>query len=387
MRRTEEQLRVSQKMEAVGRLAGGIAHDFNNLLGVVKCNSDLAMTELEAGSPVYEDLRQISVAADRAAALTRKLLTFSRKEIPRFEVLKMAEVIDGAEKMLRRLIGEDIVLHVNKDPHLECVVADDGQIEQVLMNLAINARDAMPDGGVLTIESKNVELEGPQAEQEFNVKPGSYIYLGVRDSGCGMSEDIQTKIFEPFYTTKEAGKGTGLGLSTVYGIVTQYGGGISVRSAPGEGSAFEIVLPRVEGRREMPTSSLPVERVVPGTETVVVVEDEDALRRLICRILTERGYTVIEACHGVEALEKCGEHPGVIHMLLSDVVMPKMGGLELSEHMVAQYPGIKILFMSGYADNNLSLHGLSLSDVALIEKPFSARELELRVREVLDDVE
>jgi two-component system cell cycle sensor histidine kinase/response regulator CckA len=387
LRRAEEQLRVSQKMEAVGTLAGGIAHDFNNLLSVIRTNCDLILEYTNKDDETREDVQEIVQATKRATQLTRQLLTFSRKEIPKPEVLSLNGIIADTEKMLRRLITENIELTLQQDDKQEYIVADRGQIEQIIMNLVINARDAMPGGGKLFIETFSIELDEKYTGEQMEVKPGPYVVLSVIDSGCGMEEQTLSHIFEPFYTTKEIGKGTGLGLSTVYGIVKQLGGDISVRSRPGQGTTFRILLPRVKERTQYVTSSIPSSYVRPGTETILVVEDEEMLRRLVCRILRERGYDILEAAHGIEALEKCEMYEKPIHLLLTDIVMPNMGGIELSKYISTLYPGIKVLFMSGYTDYNVALHKLSSSDIHLIRKPFSARDLECELRRILDQTE
>lgn len=384
LRRAEEQLRVSQKMEAVGTLAGGIAHDFNNLLSVIRANCDLILEYIDKDNETIEDVQEILHATKRATQLTRQLLTFSRKEIPKPEVLNLNGIIADTEKMLRRLISENIELTLKQDDKHEYIVADRGQIEQVLMNLVINARDAMPGGGKLFIETFSIELDETYAGEQMEVTPGPYVVLSVIDTGCGMEDQTLSHIFEPFFTTKEIGKGTGLGLSTVYGIVKQLGGDISVRSKPERGTTFRILLPRVKERTQYVTSSIPSSYVSPGTETILVVEDEEMLRRLVCRILRERGYNILEAAHGIEALEICETNDKPIHLLLTDIVMPNMGGIDLSKHLSNLYPGIKVLFMSGYTDDNVALHKLSSTDICLIKKPFSARELEFEIRQILD---
>ncbi len=383
-RRTEEQLRHVQKMEAVGQLAGGIAHDFNNVITVVNSFCDLALSGLREHDPLREDLMEIRKAGKRAAALTRQLLAFSRRQVLRPEVLNLNQVLDGIEGMLRRLIGEDIELVVSRTADLGSVRADPGQIEQVVMNLVVNSRDAMPEGGKLTIETANVELDEEEARVRIGVRPGPHVTLSVSDTGCGMDEQTRARIFEPFFTTKESGKGTGLGLATVYGIVKQSGGSVCVDSEPGRGTTFEICLPR---ELTAPEAELRTERPAgqaTGTETVLVVEDEEAVRNLTRRILTAAGYTVLMAANAGEALLACERRTQPVHLLLTDVVMPLMSGRELAERLAQACPGMTVLFMSAYADNAIMSHGTLERGVHFIAKPFAAEDLTRKVREVLD---
>lgn len=382
--RLEERLRLSQRMEAVGRLAGGVAHDFNNMLTAIVGYSDLLLTEFAHDDPGRLDVDEIRKAAERAASLTRQLLAFSRRQVLQPKVLDLNLVVADMEQMLRRLIGEDVELVSVLEPTLGCVKADPGQIEQVIVNLAVNARDAMPRGGKLTIETADAELDEAYARQHVAVVPGPYVMLAVSDTGTGMDPEIQDRIFEPFFTTKEKGEGSGLGLATVYGIVKQSGGNIWVYSEPGRGTTFKIYLPRVDEpaeplpRREEP-GSLPR-----GAETVLVVEDEPAVRELTARVLRGAGYTVLEAPGGEEALKWVESHRGAIHLLLTDAVMAGMSGRELAERIEATRPGTKVVYMSGYTDNAIVRHGLLEPGVALLQKPFTPIALARKVREVLD---
>ena len=382
--RLEEQLGMAQRMEAIGSLAGGIAHDFNNLLSVILGYTDFAMDGIREGDSQREALREVKKAAERAVALTRQLLAFSRKQMLQPVPLNLNHIAAGVEKMLRRILGEDIDYVQVLSSDLGVVCADPGQIEQVLMNLVVNARDAMPDGGKLTIETGNVELDEEYASRHVALKPGSYVQLAVSDTGCGMDAATRARVFEPFFTTKEKGKGTGLGLSTVYGIVKQSGGSIWVYSEPGQGTTFKIYLPRV---LSAVTFSTPVPAVVSrpvGTETVLLVEDEEAVRELAQRVLRSAGYTVLAAASGADALAICGAHQGHIHMVLTDVVMPQMGGKALVERLAAFRPGIKILYMSGYTDDAIVHHGTLDPGTHFIGKPFNAADLAKKVRAVLD---
>jgi len=384
LRHTEAQLRHAQKMEALGQFAGGIAHDFNNLLMVIKGYSQLLLDRLAAGDPHRADLQEIHKAGERATALTNKLLTFSRRQVVRPTVLDLNEVMVGVEAMLRRLIGEDVDLIVAQTPNLGRIKADLGQIEQVIMNLAVNARDAMPEGGRLKFETANRDLDALSARLHGVKQAGRYVMLAVEDTGCGMDAQTQTRAFEPFFTTKERGKGTGLGLSTVYGIVEQSGGFISLYSEPGKGTVFKICFPRVDETGE-PASKAPASAEVPcGTETVLLVEDEPAIRSLLAGALRQVGYHVLEAKHGVEALLIGSQHDGSVELLLTDVVMPQMNGRELAEQLATVRPGLKVLYMSAYTDDAVILRGVVQSGAAFLQKPFSMEALARRVREVLD---
>jgi PAS domain S-box-containing protein len=390
----EQQVHQSQKMEAVGRLAGGVAHDFNNLLTVISGHVDLLRSRLEESRSrpgevdlVGQDLDQIGRAAQRAAALTRQLLAFSRKQVLRPQVLDLNAVVLDLEKMLRRLIGEDVELASHLAPDLGRAKADPGQMEQVIMNLAVNARDAMPEGGRLTIETVNVELDEAYARRHVAVQPGRYVRLAVSDTGCGMDAATRSHLFEPFFTTKEQGKGTGLGLSTVYGIVKQSGGNIWVYSEPGGGTTFKIYLPRVDEPLEpLAPARKPLESVR-GSETILLVEDEDPVRELARRVLENSGYTVLAAANGVEALKVAGEHAGVIHLMVSDVVMPEMSGRELARRAAVLRPDMKVLYSSGYSDKAVFQHGVLAPGAAFIEKPFTPEGLVRKVREVLGERE
>jgi two-component system, cell cycle sensor histidine kinase and response regulator CckA len=386
VRRMEEQLRQSQKMEAVGRLAGGIAHDFNNLLTAISGYSDLLLHRLPDYSTLRRDVEEIRKAGDRAAALTRKLLAFSRRQVLQPKVLDLNTVVKNMERMVRRQIGEDIELSTDLSPSLSRVKADPGQIEQVIVNLAVNARDAMPGGGRITIATADAELSPGYAVAHPEVRPGPHVLLTVADTGHGMCDETQAHLFEPFFTTKERGKGTGLGLATVYGIVQQSGGHIRVNSAADRGSTFLIYLPRVEAPEDSVRGSdrplLP--RPSPGTETVLLAEDEEVVRRLAKEILSGNGYKVLEAGNGREALLLSEAHRGEIHLLLTDVMMPKMGGRELTDRIRPLRPDLRILYMSGYTDDAILRHGVLEDGIPFLPKPFTPEELARKVREVLD---
>jgi CheY-like chemotaxis protein len=372
-------------MEAIGRLTGGIAHDFNNLLTAIIGYSDLLLSRLSHNDPSRQDIEEVKKAGERAASLTRQLLAYSRKQVLQAKVLDLNHIVGDMDKMVRRVVGEDIKLMTVLGAELGCVKADPGQIEQVLLNLVVNARDAMPQGGKLTIETKNVELDESYARKHVAVVPGHYVMLAVSDGGCGMDAETQSHIFEPFFTTKEQGKGTGLGLSTVYGIVKQSGGNIWVYSEPDQGTVFKIYLPRVTETVESsePSFNSPTEQLS-GTQTVLVVEDETLVRNLVRNILQSKGYTVLEAKHGEEALRNAIDHEGPIHVMVTDVVLPQMSGRQLAERMATLRPGMRVLYMSGYADNAIVHHGVLDPGTAFIQKPFTAEGLSRKVREVLD---
>ncbi len=380
----EEQFRQAQKMESVGQLAGGIAHDFNNLLTVINGMAELAVSQVAEGGQLHDDLQEIRRAGERAAALTSQLLAFSRKQILAPTAVNLNSIVAGIESMLQRLLGEDIALVVVPNDSLGIVKADPGQIEQVIANLAVNARDAMPHGGQLTIETNNVELDAEYARLHGGtLRPGSYVMLAVTDSGMGMDDVTRARIFEPFFTTKDPGKGTGLGLSTVYGIVKQSDGFIWVYSEVGKGTAFRIYLPRVADAVRDSTPAPPVTSAR-GSETLLLAEDVEGLRLLAIRILEGAGYKVLTAANGEEALAVLERHTEPVHLLITDVVMPGMSGRMLAERFEITHPGIKVLYMSGYTDDVIVRHGLVDNGSAFLAKPFSAAQLTRKVREVLD---
>ncbi len=382
--RSEKQLRQAQKMEAVGQLSGGIAHDFNNLLGVIIGYSEALEARLDQNEPLRKNAEEIKKAGRRGAALIRQLLAFSRQQVLAPKVLDLNAVVADVDKMLRRVIGEDIDLTSVLDPATGHVKADQGQIEQVIMNLAVNARDAMPEGGKLTIETANAELDEGVARHSPYVLPGSYVLLAVSDTGVGMDAETQAHIFEPFFTTKGPGEGTGLGLAMVYGVVKQSGGYIWVYSEPGKGATFKIYLPRVDevveaargGARSAPSSQ--------GWETILLVEDEEPLRALTRGLLVESGYNVLEANSGAQALELAERHEGPIHLLLTDVVMLGMSGFALAEKLVAARPEMRVLYISGYTDRAFGPHGTLEPGTLLLQKPYTQDNLIRKVREALD---
>jgi PAS domain S-box-containing protein len=383
-RQLEEEFLQAQKMEAVGRLAGGVAHDFNNLLTIISGYVELVLEKMEAVSPLKPHVEEIKKASDRAAGLTRRLLAFSRRQAIMPQVLNLGEVAAGTEKMLRRLIGEDIELVLQSDPVLGSVRADPAQIEQILVNLAVNARDAMPQGGKIVIETSNVHLDEAFASSHAAVTPGPYVMLAVSDTGTGMEARVRAHVFEPFFTTKERGKGTGLGLATVYGIVKQSDGNIWVYSQPGVGTTFKIYLPRVDVVPESrPQAAAPGPRVR-GSETILLVEDEDAVRSLVRGLLEKEGYQVLEASRPSEALALNEQHEGRIHLILSDVVMPQMNGPQLAEKLVSMRPDTRVLYMSGYTDNAIIHYDILDQGTPFLQKPFSHETLAHKVREVLD---
>jgi nitrogen-specific signal transduction histidine kinase len=382
-RSLEEQIRQAQKMEAVGRLAGGVAHDFNNLLTAISGYSDFLLRRLGPQHPLRKDAEEIQRAAARAASLTRQLLAFSRRQVLEPKVIDLNLVVTDMEKMLRRLIGEHIELATSLDPALGRVRADRGQIEQVLLNLAVNARDAMPGGGRVTIETRNVDLDAAYARDHVGIEPGAYVLLCVSDTGVGMDDETRLHIFEPFFTTKAGGSGTGLGLSTVYGIVRQSGGSIEVASEPGRGAAFKVYLPRVEGTAAPLAAPKPAgPDLAAGTGTVLVVEDEEIVRSLARRILETAGYRVLEAADPHTALEICDRFAGPIDLLLTDIVMPKMSGRVLAERVAERRPEVRTLFMSAYAEAAVAREAGG-EDLAWIEKPFTVDMLTRKVQEVL----
>ena len=383
-KRFEEQFYQAQKMEAIGKLAGGVAHDFNNHLGIIIGYSERMLERLGPDDPLRKSAGMIKEAALRSAALTRQLLAFSRRQVFEPRILDVNAVIVELEKMLRPLIGEDIELGLSLNAILGKVMVDPAQIDQVIMNLAVNSRDAMPQGGRLTIETADVELDEEYASKHVTVRPGSYVMLAVSDTGVGMDNETQTHMFEPFFTTKEKGKGTGLGLATVYGIVKQSGGYIWVYSEPGKGTTFKIYLPRVEAG----TPEAEAERVSPsalkGEEIVLVVEDEGMLRELACEFLQSSGYTVLEAGNGSKAVEISRGHRGPIHLLMTDAIMPGMSGRELAQRLHEERPETKVLYVSGYTDDSVLRNGLLEPGTAFLQKPFTRDSLARKVREVLD---
>jgi two-component system, cell cycle sensor histidine kinase and response regulator CckA len=380
----EDQLRQSQKLEAVGQLAGGIAHDFNNLLTAITGYSQLTLRNLHTEDPLRGNIEEIKKAGDRAAALTRQLLAFSRKQVLQPKVLDFNAVLSEIEKMLRRVIGEDIELRTRLAPELGRIKADPGQIEQVIMNLVVNARDAMEQGGKLTIETQNVSLDESYVSQHIAVNPGPYVRLAVSDTGIGMDEQTKGHIFEPFFTTKEVGKGTGLGLSTVYGIVKQSGGHIWVYSEVGRGTTFMVYFPCVDESTEEYQRSSESEDIRLGTETILLAEDEEIVRKLISEVLKSHGYQVLEADNGDAALRICENHKEPIHLLISDAIMPEMSGGELASRLVELRPGMKVLYMSGYMDNAVLHQEVFDEGANFIQKPFSPDAFALKVREALD---
>jgi len=383
LKSSEEQLRQSQKMEAIGRLAGGVAHDFNNLLTAIRGYSDLLLLRLDANSPTRREVEEIHKAAERAASLTQQLLAFSRKQVLQPKSMDLNAVVSGMDKMLRRLIGEDIDLVTILTPDLWNVLVDPSQVEQVIMNLLVNARDAMPKGGKVTIETANVELDHPYARRHPVVKPGEYVLLAVSDTGTGMDEETQIHLFEPFYTTKERGKGTGLGLSTVYGIVKQSSGYVWAYSEVGKGTAFKVYFPRYGDKASKAKDLASSNASLRGGETVLLVEDDEGVRSFVLQLLTMNGYRVLTAGNGDEALETAGRHRGPVHLLLTDVVMPKMGGRELAKSLEGRLPGIKAMYMSGYTDDAIVRHGVLDPGIPFLQKPFTPERLLRKVREVL----
>ena len=382
-RMLESQLRHSQQMDAIGQLAAGVAHDFNNILTVISGYCGLLLGRTPTTDRRHGDILGIQEAADRAAALTQQLLTFARKQIMQPAVLDLREVIEDTGRMLRRLLGEHINLAISTGPLLGPVLADRGQLSQVLINLAVNARDAMPEGGSLTIEAQDAPLNEEYADTHFAVTPGAYVRIAVSDTGAGMTPEIKARMFDPFFTTKPAGKGTGLGLSTVHGIVKQFGGHIFVYSEPGHGTTIKIYLPRAEASAvaEAPPREIATER---GLETILVVEDDPAIRNVIRRVLEEHGYRALVAATPHLALEVAARHEGAIHLLLTDVVLPEMSGRQLSERLLRDRPGLPVVFMSGYTDNAIVHQGRLDPDTEFLQKPFTTDTLLRRVRQVLD---
>jgi len=380
----EGQLRQGQKMEAVGRLAGGIAHDFNNLLTVIIGYSELVLLQLDAETPVRRDLEEIHHAGTSAAALTRQLLAFSRKQVLEPQTLDLNVVASRMNDLLRRLIGEDIELAMRLATPLDRVWADPGQIEQIILNLALNARDAMPQGGSLTIETANADLDADWVAQHPDASEGRHVMLVISDTGVGMDDTVQAHLFEPFFTTKERGKGTGLGLATVYGIVKQSGGSIFVYSEPEHGTTFKIFLPRTEQAGEPPDVPRTAPQSVGGTETILLVEDQPEVRAVTRNMMARHGYTVLEAANGDEALSILEKHEGEVHLLLTDVVMPTMSGRSLAEQLATGRPHLRVLYMSGYTDDTIVRHGVLEAGMAFIQKPFTLSMLLQKLRSLLD---
>jgi len=382
----EEEFRQAQKMEAVGRLAGGVAHDFNNLLTIICGYAELAQDLLGTSSQVYSYMGEILKAGERASGLVRRLLAFTRRQSLEPQVLDLNSIVKGTEKMVRRLIGEDIEVVTLLPPELGAVRSDPAQLEQVIINLSVNARDAMPMGGKLIIETANVELDQAYADIHLAVTPGPYVMLAVSDTGSGMDAHTRAHIFEPFFTTKEKGKGTGLGLATVYGIIKQSGGNVWVYSEPGAGTTFKIYLPRVVAPVEAPPPTLIRASQPQGSETILLLEDEESIRALVQGILQAHGYRVLEAGHPHEALDISKKFEGPIHLLFTDVVMPRMNGREVAEQISAARPTTKVLYMSGYTDHAIAHHGVLNPGVPFLQEPFTPDALAHKVREVLDMV-
>lgn len=381
-KRLEAEFLQAQKMEGIGRLASGVAHDFNNLLTAILGNCEFLLGQLQDGDARRAEVLEIQAASERASALTRQLLIISRKHVVQAQVLDLNAVVRNIESMLRRLIGEDVLLSTVLRPGLWSVRADPGLIEQAIMNLVVNARDAMPQGGKITIETADVELAGGRDSAYFDAAPGPYVMLSVSDSGSGMSREVLARLFEPFFTTKEAGKGTGLGLSTVHGIVKAAGGSVSVYSEVGYGSTFKVFLPKAAGS-PLPAPSEPVGSL-DGSETILLIEDDDRLRRMARRILADHGYSVLEARDGAEGLRVYEEHGGPIHLVFTDVVMPQMSGEELVRKLSCRHAGVKVLYCSGYTKAAVAGRALVATEAPFLQKPFSPAVLLRKVRHVLD---
>jgi len=380
---SQEQLRQAQKMEAVGRLAGGVAHDFNNVLSVIIGYGDLLLQDLRPADPMRAEVEEIRKAGQRAAGLTRQLLMFSRQQVVEPRVIDLHEVLTSMDKMLQRILGEDVELVSMPPKAAGRVKADPSHIEQVILNLVVNARDAMPTGGKLTLETANVVLDEDYARSHLPAKAGPYVMLAVSDTGVGMDRETQARIFEPFFTTKDIGTGTGLGLSTVFGIVQQSGGNIWVYSEPGKGTTFKVYLPRVDDDVDAPKPHV-APATLRGTETILLVEDEEQVRTVVVNILRRQGYRVFPAQHAGEALLLCESYPEAIDLLITDVVMPQMSGPELARRLARTRPGMKVLCMSGYTDDSIVRHGVLESGVAFLQKPVTPATLASKVREILD---
>jgi len=380
---SEKQLRLAQKMEAIGSLAGGVAHDFNNILSVILSYAGMLLSDVGPDDPMRESLEEIRQAGQRAAALTRQLLLFSRHEVFEPAVIDLNDVLAGMDKLIRRILGEDVEVVSVQGASLSRVLADPSHIEQVIMNLVVNARDAMPTGGKLTLETKNVVLDEAFSKQHLGVSPGPHVLLSVTDTGQGMDKETQLRIFEPFFTTKEKGKGTGLGLSTVFGIVHQSRGTIWVDSEPGVGTTFRVYFPPSDGELEQVRKLAPAP-VLTGTETILLIEDEEHVRVVSRAILARSGYNVVEVHNPAEALELCEKPSKPIHLVLTDIVMPKMSGPELAKRLRLLRPDIKVLYMSGYTDDTIIRHGMLDPKTAFLQKPFTPEDLRRKVRDVLD---
>jgi len=385
LRKSEDQLRQAQKLEAVARLAAGVAHDFNNILTAIGGHGEMLLARLEEGDPKRKNVEQIAQCANMAAGLTRQLLTFSRKQVIEPRVLQLNEVIQNLQKMLRRLIGEDLEFDVVLDPAAGHIKADPGQMEQVIMNLAVNARDAMPQGGKLVVKTTCETLNNGRLKGMPGFQPGPCVMLSVSDTGTGMTEEVKAHLFEPFFTTKPAGKGTGLGLATCFGIIKQSSGHIEVESELGKGTTFKLYFPQVHEAVEPARTEGTARQAFGGTETVLVVEDDPAVRGLVVYALRERGYTVIEAADGGEGLRIARQHDGKIHLAFTDIVMPALGGKAMADELAAFRPDTKVLYTSGYTEDTIGHHGVLKPGIAFLQKPYLMATLASRVREVLDE--
>jgi nitrogen-specific signal transduction histidine kinase len=379
----EAQLRQTSKMDAIGRLASGVAHDFNNLLSVILSYGEMLAEDLAEGHPMRAGLEEIRAAGLRAVDLTRQLLTFSRQHVRQPKVVDLSTIVSGVENMLQRLISADVELTTNGDPARGRILVDPGQMEQLIVNLAVNARDAMPNGGKLIIETADVVLDETYASEHLGARVGSHVLLTVSDNGTGMDKATQARMFEPFFTTKDPGKGTGLGLATVFEIVRQSGSTIWVDSEPDRGTTFKIYFPTVERPLVESTPPSPSLRTLSGSETILLVEDEDGVRKLARTILRKYGYNVLEAQNGGDAFLLCEQHPSTIHLLLTDMVMPRMSGRQLAERLLPLRPGMKVLYMSGYTDDKFVHRGALDATIAFLQKPITPEALMLKVRETL----